>query len=358
MESKPLDAEATLQKIIELREGTDLIWEDIGAEVGLTGDAARKRYYRYARNEKDGSDGGGDHVAPEFPDLKDDDVDIDNWLDKLKALNAWRMATETKETVATVRLRTKGKPIAFIPTSCWHLGGMYVNYEGFKEKLEELLEVDRLYWGSHGDEWENFPAGWGATVFNNLVPPHVQRRLIARIIEKLHDAGKLLYSMWSNHPAFTERGTGEDPAALLYRGKVPYFAGQGIVKLLVDDELYVLSVAHNFPGHSWHNPNHSQGRQLKMLRRADMVIQGDKHRYAYQEYSHSLAAYDAGLQPNFLAHLVQTGTAKDGPDPYTLRNWQRGILIWPTFVLSAKKHEIHRVYDREALEWYLQREDF
>jgi hypothetical protein len=89
-----------------------------------------------------------------------------------------------------------------------------------------------------------------------------------------------------------------------------------------------------------------------------MVIQGDKHRYAFQEVSHRTKAYDAGLQENLIARMVQVGTAKTGPDPYTLRKFDRGIFIWPCFVFSALQHDVHRVYDRTALEWYLAREDF
>ena len=297
-------------------------------------------------------------MPPEFPDLENPELDVDEWLDQLVALQALRLKAEPHTTVATIRLNTNGRPIAFSPVSCWHLGGLYTNYEEFRAKYRELLQIDRLYWGLHGDEWESFPPGWASTVFLNLVPPHVQRQLVGRIIQQAHDAGKLLYSNWSNHPAFMEKATGEDSAALIFMGKVPYFRGKGIVKLYVDKELYVMSVAHVFPGHSMHNPNHSQGRQLNQVPQADFVIQGDKHNFAYQEKAHRIEAMDAGLQENFIAHLVQTGTAKDGPDPYTMRRWSRGAFIWPVFCLSAKQHAIHKVCDRRALEWYLGREDF
>jgi len=306
------------------------------------------------------------HVIPEFPDIPIDDLDIDECFDVLDKIQLFRHKVEPVIKSAEIRIPTDGMPVAFSPTSCWHLGGLYTYHEGFREKMDELLGIDRFYWGVHGDEYEGFPADWAMTVFNNLLPPSIQKKLVAKIISKLHGEGKLLYSMWSNHPAFEERKTGESPSEIIWRGQapgVPYFSGKGIVKLLVGGggkkyQEYILSVAHVFKGHSQWNPSHSQRRQFDNVPQADFVIQGDKHSYSYQEIMGKTEAYDAGLQKNYTVHLVQTGTAKALNDPYTLRCWSRGVFIWPVFVLSGKEHRIHRVGDIEALHWYLQRDDF
>lgn len=299
------------------------------------------------------------HPSPQFDNLIGPRADIDEIIDQLEAAQALRLKLEPVMTVAEVSIETGGKPVGFTPTSCWHLGGMYVHYQKFREQLNRVLKIDRLYWGTHGDDWEAFPPGWASTVFNNLIPPHIQRQLVGKVVDKLSDHGKLLYSCWGNHPAFVERLTGEDPHLVVYSGKVPYFAGKGIVKLRVDDQLYVLSVAHSFPGTSYHNPTHAPSRQLmQQVPQADFVIQGHLHDFAYQERTHHNEAVDAGLQCNRIAHLVQVGTAKAGPDPYTIRKWSRGVFIWPTFVLSAKTHTIHRVHDDKTLKFYLDRDDF
>jgi len=299
-----------------------------------------------------------EHIPPEFEELQNPELDIDTWLDQFQAIQKLRMKAQPSILSATVRFKTGGLPIAFSPTSCWHLGGLYTFYEEFRNKMNELLEIDRFYWGAHGDEYDGFPANWATTVFLNLAPPYLQKRIVSKVIDKLQHNGKLLYSMWSNHPAFEERKTGEDMSEVMYLGKVPYFVGKGIVKLCVDDQEYILSVAHEFPGHSQWNENHAQRKQLMKVPQADFIIMGDKHTYAYQERAHNIEAYDAGLQENMIAHLVQTGTAKSLNDPYSVRNWNRGVFIWPTFVLSAKEHKIHKIYDTEALKWYLDRDDF
>lgn len=330
---------------------------EIAKKMRRTRKSVARKWERIMREY--GKSSSPKHTKPEFPDLPDvNDVSVEEYLDHIDTVQAFRQKVDPVITSAKIRLPTNGKPVAFSPTSCWHLGGLYTFHEEFRKKMNDVLTIDRFYWGAHGDEIEMFPPNWANTVFNNLIPPSQQKRLVAKIINKLHENGKLLYSMWSNHPAFEERITGENPIEILYKDKIPYFSGKGIVKLYVDDELYVMSVAHLFKGHSQWNPNHSQRRQLDNIPQADFVIQGDKHTYSYQEIASKIEAFDAGLQANYITHLVQTGTAKSLNDPYTIRGWQRGAFIWPTFILSAKEHKIHRVYDLATLEWYLQRKDF
>lgn len=360
MNTKWTDSEiAVLCELVDDAEFGRPDWNEISKSVGRSPDSCRKKYRRIIISKTIEPGKSIEHVIPDFPDLSSPEVNIDEWLEELSKIQSLRMKAQPHTTVADIVLDTDGDPIAFSPTSCWHIGGLYTFYKGFKEKLVELFEIPRFYWGIHGDEYEGFPPGWASTVFLNLVPPEIQRLIVAKIIDKIHEAGKLLYACWSNHPAFMERLTGEDQAEILYSGKVPYFRGAGVLKLKLGEQTYILDVAHSFPGTSYHNPSHSQGRELSQgLPQADFVIQGHKHSYAYQEMSHRTKAFNAGLQENLIARLVQVGTAKTGPDPYTLRRWSAGVLIWPTFALSAKQHEIHRVYDRAALEYYLGREDF
>jgi len=348
-----------LEEAVRMRESGKSD-EEIAQSLGRTDTAVRVKLNRLGVERK------RTHVDPEFPDIPVDDLSMDEMFEVLEKVQAFRLRADPVIKMAEVRIPTDGMPVAFSPTSCWHLGGLYTFHEGFRNKMDELLGIDRFYWGVHGDEYEGFPANWAATVWNNLLPPELQKKLVAKIISHLHHEGKLLYSMWSNHPAFEERATGEDPSKILWRGSapgVPYFSGKGIVKLQVGGggkkyQEYILSLAHVFKGHSQWNPNHSQRKQFDRVPQADFVIQGDKHTYAYQEMIAKTEAYDAGLQKNETVHLVQTGTAKSLSDPYTLRGWSRGHFIWPVFVLSGKEHRVHRVGDRAALEWYLQREDF
>lgn len=343
-----------IQNLCELR-AMGKGFSEIGRALGRTTDSVKSKYNREAFR-------GSMHPRPDFPDLAHPEVDIDEWLEGLSAIQTLSFKARPQTIVADVRIETGGKPIAFTQTSCWHLGGLYTVYPRFRECLESLLEIDRLYWGSLGDEWEGFPPNWANTVFNNLIPPATQKALVWKVVEKLAQKGKLLYSCWSNHPAFIEKLTGEDQSAPIFtRAGVPYFNGRGILKLFLDGQRYIFDLAHTFKGRSMYNPNHPQSREFRSFPFADFVISGGLHEYAYQEHHVNAMACDAGLAENRMARLISVGTMKTLPDPYTVRNFQRSqwtFSTWPTFLLSAKEHKIHRVEDLEALKWYLGRDDF
>lgn len=344
------------KRLLQLRDGESLSFGQIGLLLEKTTNACKNKYKREkARKEKK-------HAMPDFPDLASPEVDLDNWLEELGKLQELILDAQPHTIVATVKIRSGGQPIAFMPTSCWHIGGLYTFHDKFREKFNELLQVDRLYWGSLGDEWEGFPPNWASTVFNNLVNPTIQKQLIWKIIKRLAKEGKLLFSCWSNHPAFMQRRTGEDPAAqLYYRAEIPYFNARGIVKLYVDGMRYILDVAHDFKGASMYNPNHQQGREMRSFPYADMIISSHKHQYSYQEYHVNGMALEAGLTQNNMARLVNVGSTKAGPDPYTVRGWGLGQFTfdsWPCFIFSAKRHAIHQVHDLDAVKWYLEREDY
>ena len=48
------------------------------------------------------------------------------------------------------------QPIAVIFPSCAHLGGRFTAYETFRSILQRVLNMDRVYWGSLGDDIEGF----------------------------------------------------------------------------------------------------------------------------------------------------------------------------------------------------------
>lgn len=140
-----------------------------------------------------------------------------------------------------------------------------------------------------------------------------------------------------------------------YMGRVPYFHGKGVIQLKVgkdenNTEDYVIYGAHQMKGSSIYNPTHPQMRALLWeVPSADFVAMGDKHQYAYSEVPHHDMSFLSGLHANRTAHLLQIGTAKNGPDHYTIRGWSKGNFEWPMFVLYPGEHKIKRCYDFEDL---------
>lgn len=344
--------EWTSQELDTLRDAKkthNIAWADVASKVGRSAEACRRKWQRI----KGRVDVSFDALSPE--------VDLDEWLDAITDIQNLTLKAKPQTAIANIKIRTCGKPVAFSPISCAHFGGLYTNHRAFRDRIAKVLEIERFFIGSHGDDWEGFPADWASTVFNNLIPPELQRQVIEKLIEKLAKKNKLLYSMWSQHGSlFEEKVTGEDRAAGIYwRNGIPYFNMRGILKLYVDDVRYVLDLAHDFPGRSGTNPNHHQAKEFMRFPYADMVISGDRHKYAYQEFHTNALAHDAGFVSGRMARLVMVGTPKDGLDPYTMRFWEHSIWdfdTWPVFILSAKEHKIHRVHDYEAMNWYLDRD--
>jgi len=299
--------------------------------------------------------------APETPPalarlLESPSFKAEEWLDCIEELKRLADQAEPIVTSADVEIDTD-QPIALMPTSCWHLGSRWVDYPAFRSLFKRTLETPRVYWGLHGDLTDQFQTTFpnASPVLQQLVHPKFQRRLAAFLLGQLAREGRLLYGCAGNHEDFLVRVIGEDLMAPEFQTRrIPYFVGKGVVRLRVGEQLYVLGVAHKWPGSSMYNPVHAETRALFWeLPQADLVVGGHKHSFAHQEIRHHILAHDAGLIPSPIVHLVQIGTAASGPDPYAIKGWSRGVFEWPIFALYPREHMVKRIYDWDDMRYFL-----
>jgi len=298
-------------------------------------------------------------------DEDDDGLDPLPGVKKANSLEDWWMLLEHAQRIIThadpiqtqAEIMLGDKPVAVMFTSCWHLGSRFTAYAEFREILNKLLETDRFYIGIHGDEIDNFGVSFPSAeaVFNQLIPPKYQRQMLAQLVNRLAEKKKALYACWSNHPGFDERKLGENLVKPIYaEAGIPYFDGKGTIRLKVGEQEYLLYVAHEFKGQSQWNRNHAQVRALTFeMPGADLVVMGDKHTAGIHKVPHHVPAYDAGLHESMWAWLVQTGTAKSGPDLYSIRNWTHGIFEWPVFVFMPNEHSVFPVERLKDLDYFL-----
>ena len=235
-----------------------------------------------------------------------------------------------------------GKPIAILLAGCMQIGGRWTYHSMIREKLEQMLSCPGIYMGQFGDEIENFQARSFAgerSVFDQAIEPRLQRILWDKWLDRVE--GLTLWAVGSQHGTiWDERVKGFAPLKYTYvdRG-IPFFDGQSYYKLTVGTEDYNLAIAHEFPGSSIYNPNHPQGRALwQRYPNADVVAMADKHQYSVQERQVYGPEVLAGNRPSPYVYLIQIGTAKGGPDPYTIRGWERGQTEWPWLVLWPDQH--------------------
>ena len=323
-------------------------WREVGEEFGISGAAARGRYCRWRDKQK----GATNSVPMDLPDV----FDLDEALDIADRVQ--HMLNVIDPIITSIELQFPPEPIAIMWTSCAHLGGRYTWHSGVREMFDKILDIDNLYIVLLGDEIEAFLPGFrdASAVAGQVLPVKVQIRMLATYLKRWSEVGKCLFGCYSEHGGkWFEQEVGLNPIKREFQDtKTPFFDGKGIVKVNIGDEQYILVAAHTLKGSSIYNPNHPQRRaSLFDYPSADIVVQGGKHRYATQNMSDRVDEYHAGLRKSPKVWHLQVGTAKIGPDPYTIRGWQKGYFEWPVTVLYPDRHVIKQVFELKDLEYFL-----
>lgn len=328
-------------------------WAFIAAEAGKSLEAVKscaKRYKKWLESN---------HVAPEFTDSQGlqeaEELTLDEFVSLARSNQRAVNSVDPIVTHTTVDLKVD-MPIGIIFVSCMHLGSRYVNHADFQELLDKVLEIPRLYWCALGDDTEGFTGFFNARSAHEqaLADPKVQRKMLSLVLDKLAAKDKLLAGFSSQHGSqWVEARVAEDPIKAMYTSRgVPYFDGQGYITVKVGSESYKIFAAHELPGSSVLSRNAAQKKAATVKAPgADVVVSGDKHTYAVQHTAVDSWELD---QPQY-QWLLQVGTSKDGPDPYTIRTWSQGKWNWPMLVFRPDRHEIAQAADLKLLQMMLNR---
>lgn len=327
-----------------------------GAEVSRATGRKGRTVRRYVRYYKRGDYYEQTSVRPirskfreEYEAQTEEEFDPYDFFERAPALIAQRQRRDPIITHDEFSIDTD-KPIGILFVSCMHLGGQYTFYPEFRSIYDKALQIPNLYWGSLGDDIDGFAAYFSDTqaVEDQLINVPQQLALLEAVLSPLAETNRLLFGCGSQHPAKWERHrTGKDSVKQIYMNfGVPYFDGAGYVKLQVGDITYFVALAHEFPGSSMWNPNYAHARASRLrFPMADVVVAGDKHSMSYQHYQAYIDEWKMGNRQSPDVHLLQAGTAKNGPDPYTIKNFPTGGMGWPIVIFSPHEHCI-RVVDR------------
>lgn len=241
----------------------------------------------------------------------------------------------------TTKVFDTDRPVAIMWPSCMHLGGRYTDHDFIERTMNEFTEFGYVFF--IGDEIEGFTPSWfhsGSIVEQALQVP-LQIELFDAYMERFWD--RTIGGCWSQHGAmWFEKNQGTNPLKKRYTERgIPYFDGAANLTYRVGNQDYYIVASHEFPGNSLWNKNHSHVRALRFnYPTADAIIAGDKHTYAYQEFQAYTDEYEAGRRPSPWIQLIQSGTAKTGPDKYTIKAWSKGQAEWPITVLFPDQHLI------------------
>lgn len=330
-------------------------WGQIARSLGVSSEGMRSAVRRWAKDNvpsvvvaEAGAHFAGHEtmpsLAPVFATPHPDDMTLEEFVALTRLTQKAVDSVDPQPTHEIIRL-PGDKPCAILFASCMHLGSRYVNHAAFEAMLKDVLKVDRLYWLMLGDDVEGMAGFFDVAAASEqaIADPRVQRAMLARVLDKLVDAGKLLAGFAGQHGAdWQRRKSGEDPIKTMYTGrKIPYFDGQAFIRLEIGEQVYRLFGSHQLPGHSMYNQNHAQKRAaLFKAPSADVIFMGDKHVTAVQRITLDTWEYLAGERPSPQQILLQVGTQKTGPDHYTVKTWSPAFWDWPILVFRHDRHEI------------------
>lgn len=340
--------EAECREADRLHRTTDLTWEEIGDQFGVSREQVRKAVYRHTRRKDEQVKADLDTVEgiarPHFPDWeKPERVPWRDWFASWGRTNELHKAIDPSQELLTVDLSTTDKPVAVAFAADLHMGGGYTDHDAIRQTVDYILETEGLYLCLVGDGIEGFIPGMKPAETSEQMPASLKAQLSAyrSLVEELADARKLLFMTWGDHDAkWFENAIGVNSVKREMHDRVPYFNGRGLVKLKLGEQTYWVQANHSERFNSQWNLNHPQRRQYERFFPANVNVSGHKHKPAFQCFHHYSALQHADEGLGGKTWLIATGTFKTGPDPYTIRSWSRGIMGVPTCVFHPDTHDV------------------
>lgn len=307
--------------------------------LGINPDSGRRCTHIYRSQSKS---------TVSITDLVDDrseeavsDEALENLMELARMAQVEMMKIDPVVTHLDIDLTNAKGPQAFLLAGCMQTGGRWTWHDFIRKQLERAISHPSVWIGFFGDDIENFKSGTFAgamSQYEQALQPPLQRRILELFLDKVQSRVK--WAMWSQHGSMWDARDGFSYIKQLYLARnIPFFDGFGYIKMHVGNQEYQVAVSHEFPGSSMYNKTHAQKRALwQRFPLADVIAQADKHQYAISEEDVYGLEVAAGSRKSPYVHLVQIGTAKAGPDKYTIQGWEPGTAEWPWMVLYPDKH--------------------
>lgn len=328
-----------IDKLHNLRANTDDTWDQIGERFGVTGNAARKAYKRHLEDRVDNiqrQERRADNMREVFDDIEwPEDPDWREFVDIYEEINNLHERFDPIDETVTVDFSDVDEPIAVVSASDLHMGGGFTSHRAIKETMEYILEHDQLKVGITGDAIEGFIPGVkpAETTEQQAGSVKSQIQALESLVNELHENDSLLWMSSGEHDGrWFEQEVGFNPIKKLVEDKIPYFTGRGLIKLKVGSQEYFVMANHNERFSSQWSDTHGARRAYEQFFPADVVITCHTHQPEWRVFWHYQELRAAGLGVGGKSILVQNGTYKTGPDGYTIRSWNRGIIGVPTVV--------------------------
>jgi hypothetical protein len=330
-----------LQQLARLKD-ENLTYAEIGEKIGRSAKACSVKWKRI---RADGLIPDVESSRPKFVEHYDwpEDVDWREWVDLWGDTLEREKKIDPINTKLTVNLSHLTDPINICFAGDLHMGGGFTNHKLIRDTIEFILETPNTYLALVGDVIEGFLPSFRSAEAREQMPASVKSQIAAyrSLVNELLSENCLLWATWGDHDGmWMEKAIGINVVKNTIHDRVPYFTGRGLVKVLLGGQTYHIIANHRENNRSQWNRVHPSRRQFDRFFPADIMVTAHTHQPSFQMDYQLVDAREAGLGIGGKVWYVVTGTAKTGPDPYTIRGWNPGVFGVPTATLFPDKRDI------------------
>jgi len=199
---------------------------------------------------------------------------LEKLQDESRKLSTWQEE-------ANIEIDTD-KPILFVGLSDLHIGAIQTKYRELRNTVELLADVPNIYVGSVGDTVDNYlPSFHNEGMFNAMIPPEVQKRLVEYLYEKIGD--KLLFLVNGCHDEASHNADDFDWTKYLQeKFQCVNLGFGGFINLKVGKITYRICARHKYRFNSSLNLTHTVKRMREQIGNFDIGIIGHNHQSAIE----------------------------------------------------------------------------
>lgn len=343
-----VDSRYLLKQVQEIiAEEPKISWRELGRRLGVHPEKLRSLYRRSVDREEFPSDDeeiSGDEIFID-PEVLCEDKKIAQEVDWRELINYARTGANINQRlsvfqeIGTVSIATD-VPIAVCYTGDWHLGSTITSYPEWQRDIQFIMDTDRLYMVTLGDDNENMRSFKTlSAVLSQVLSPPQQVNLMFSLVGELTDKNKLLAKVSGNHDGeFDERIFGQSLMSFLYKHlQTPVFENRGVLKVKVGNQTYNNLLFHKSRFKSFLRPVHGAYREWQLSYPAEVVVGAHDHVPGAEiMYGYTLAQQD-GQDIGGEVFLLKVGSYQDGD--YGWRYFHNGAIMNPTVVYYPDQHK-------------------
>ena len=216
------------------------------------------------------------------PLIDEDDALADMWI-KLQDFQESQFNLKTYRDSVDIHVDTD-TPIILGLISDAHVGAPTGHYDELISRIDLMASTPKFYVASVGDTIDNYmPTSHASGMFNQLVPPSVQKKLVEHQYMKLK--GRWLAVVQGCHDEWSYEADEFDWSEYLSsRLECPNLGFGGFVNLTVGEQTYKLHLRHKYPRYnSSFNLTHSVKRLREQMGDFDIGVIAHNHQATIEQ---------------------------------------------------------------------------